>query len=230
SIYEKTDYPNYEVIVVDNGSTDGTREFLKEFSQAKPNIILCLNAENEGFARGNNIGAERASGEILVFLNNDTVVTRDWLTGLVRHLRNLEVGLVGPATNWSGNETRIPVDYSTIEEMDSFAERYTTEHAGQSFEVQMLPFLCVAMRRSLFEEVGPLDEGFGTGMFEDDDYALRVKAKGYRIVCAEDIFIHHWGKASFSIIDTEKVQRLFEENKRKFEIKWGKQWEHHQNR
>jgi GT2 family glycosyltransferase/glycosyltransferase involved in cell wall biosynthesis len=230
SIYEKTDYPNYEVVVVDNASSDGTREFLQEFVKDKSNIHLSLNSANEGFARGNNIGATIASGDILVFLNNDTVITRDWLKGLVRYLRNLDIGLVGPVTNWSGNETRIPVDYSTIKEMDNFAERYTSEHAGKSFEIRMLPFLCVAMRRSLFEEVGPLDENFGIGMFEDDDYALRVKAKGYRVICAEDIFIHHWGKASFSIIDSEKVQRLFEENQRKFESKWGKQWELHENR
>jgi GT2 family glycosyltransferase/glycosyltransferase involved in cell wall biosynthesis len=230
SIFDKTDYPNYEVIVVDNSSTDGTREYLMEFAAHRSSIHLILNEKNEGFARGNNQGAAAASGELLVFLNNDTVVTGDWLTRMVPHLEDLDVGLAGPVTNWSGNETRIEVDYISINQLDAFAERYTSSRIGKRFEVRMLAFLCVAMRRSLFEEVGPLDESFGTGMFEDDDYALRVRAKGYRIVCMEDVFVHHWGRASFSQLDQEKYKRLFEENRRKFENKWGLDWDSHQNR
>jgi GT2 family glycosyltransferase/glycosyltransferase involved in cell wall biosynthesis len=230
SIFEKTDYPNYEVVVVDNASMDGTREYLQEAARHYENLHLVLNEKNEGFAKGNNLGAAAAYGDILVFLNNDTVVTPAWLTRLVRHLSDLDVGLVGPVTNWSGNETRIEVDYSTVSQLDDFAKRYTSSRIGKRFEVPMLAFLCAAMRRSLYEEVGPLDEIFGIGMFEDDDYALRVKAKGYRIVCIEDVFIHHWGQASFSQIDRERYQRLFEENRLKFENKWGLDWESHKNR
>jgi GT2 family glycosyltransferase len=82
----------------------------------------------------------------------------------------------------------------------------------------------------VFEEVGPLDERFGIGMFEDDDYALRLKAKGYRILCAEDVFIHHWGRTSFSKLDQAAYQQLFEENRRKFETKWGLEWQPHRYR
>jgi GT2 family glycosyltransferase/glycosyltransferase involved in cell wall biosynthesis len=229
SIVEKTVYPNYELIVVDNASTDGTPEFLEEFAARHPHVRLVLNAANTGFARGNNIGAAEATGEILVFLNNDTVVTRGWLSGLARYLQDERIGLVGPVTNWSGNETCITVEYKTVREMDSFAQRYTSDHARQAFEVKMLPFLCVGLRRKVFEEVGPLDENFGLGMFEDDDYAVRLKEKGYKVLCAEDVFVHHWGKASFSKLDQDSYQRLFEENRRKFELKWGT-WEPHQGR
>ncbi len=230
SLYQKTAYPNFEVIVVDNASTDGTPTYLKEFATTHENMRLILNATNTGFARGNNTGAAAAIGEILVFLNNDTVVTRDWLSGLVAHLRDTSVGMVGAVTNHSCNEGQIEVDYTHLRGMDAFAARYTRAHAGEVFQIRMLPFFCVAMRRALFDEVGPLDENFAIGMFEDDDYAMRVKSRGYKVVCAEDVFVHHWGSASFSKIDPESYQRIFNENRQKFEAKWGVAWQMHQYR
>ncbi len=94
----------------------------------------------------------------------------------------------------------------------------------------MLALFCVAMRRTTFDEIGPLDERFGIGMFEDDDYAIRLQQKGYKMLCAEDVFIHHWGKASFSQLREPEFMRLFEENKVKLEQKWGIQWEPHKAR
>ncbi|MEJ2710751.1 MAG: glycosyltransferase [Anaerolineales bacterium] len=230
SIFEQSVYPNYEVIVVDNASTDGTRAYLQTLAEQHANLKVIFNPNNAGFASANNRGASAAQGERLVFLNNDTVVTRGWLAALSHHLRDSQVGMVGPVTNFSGNESRIEVDYRGIDDMQAFAWQYVNDHHGQTFEIGMLPWLCVMLRRAVFEEVGPLDERFGIGMFEDDDYALRLKAKGYRILCAEDVFIHHWGSASFSKLDQAAYQQLFEENRRKFETKWGLEWQPHRYR
>jgi GT2 family glycosyltransferase len=230
SIFEQSTYPNYEVIVVDNASSDGTRDYLRALAGKRDELKVILNPKNEGFARANNRGAAAAQGERLVFLNNDTVVTRGWLAGLSRHLRNPQVGMVGPVTNFSGNETRIEVGYGGLEDMQAFAWQYVNDHHAQAFEIGMLPWLCVMLRRPVFEQIGLLDERFGIGMFEDDDYALRLKAKGYRILCAEDVFVHHWGKASFSKLDPAAYQQLFEENRRKFESKWGLEWQPHHYR
>jgi GT2 family glycosyltransferase len=224
SVFARTGDPVYEVIIVDNASQDGTVQFLHEIGAAHPNVKLILNAQNQGFARGNNQGAKVAEGDYLVFLNNDTVVTQGWLSGLIQHLQDPQVGMVGPVTNTSGNETRIQVDYTGLEGMELFAGRYQKLHAGQAFEIKMLPLQCVAMRRQVFEEIGPLDERFGTGTFEDDDYALRLKQKGYRILCAEDVFIHHWGSASFSRLPRLEYLALFSENWTRFEQKWGIKW------
>jgi GT2 family glycosyltransferase/glycosyltransferase involved in cell wall biosynthesis len=230
SIYSKTDTPEFEVIVVDNASTDGTPEFLREHAETKPNLKLILNSINQGFARGNNMGAAAAAGDNLVFLNNDVIVTRGWLSALIAYLHDPEVGLVGPVTNSSGNECQIQVDYQGLDGLDEFAERYVNENQGRSFELRMLPFQCVAMRKSVFEEIGPLDERFGIGMFEDDDYALRLARKGYRILCAEDVFIHHWGSVSFSKLDYTDYWALFSANLKKFEDKWGISWVPHTQR
>lgn len=227
SIFEKTAYPNFEVVVVDNASVDGTQDLLCEYEKQHKNMHVVLNPENTGFARGNNIGALAASGDFIIFLNNDTVVTHGWVDGLLRHLQDPQTGMVGPVTSFSGNETRIDVDYLTLDEMDAFAEQYTRKHKGKSFEISVLAFMCVAVRRQVWEETGSLDEIFGVGMFEDDDYALRLKKKGYRLLCAQDVFIHHAGEASFSRLDRSFYRQLFEENRTKFEEKWGIEWQPH---
>ena len=71
---------------------------------------------------------------------------------------------------------------------------------------------------------------FQLGMFEDDDYSLRIKRAGLKVVCAEDVFIHHFGGASFSRMGSQKYQRIFEENRNKFERKWGMSWKPHKYR
>jgi len=224
SILTSSSGQNYEIIVVDNASTDGTPRFLQEFAVAHPSVRLILNKANEGFARGNNQGAMAATGEVLIFLNNDTAVTPGWLPNLEKYLRVPQVGMVGPVTNDSGNESCIDVSYHNLSDMVRFAETYTHSHTGKAFEIPMLAFLCVALRRTVFEEVGPLDDQFGLGMFEDDDYAIRVKLKGYQIICAQDAFVHHWGSASFSRLPGKLFYQLFNENRRKFENKWGYKW------
>lgn len=230
SLFQYTKYDPFEVIIVDNNSQDGTRVFLMELEKQHKNIRLILNETNAGFARGNNQGAAIAEGEYLVFLNNDTVVTQGWLGRLIDHLNESHVGMVGPVTNSSGNESQIPVEYNTLAEMHEFAARYTAAHQNESFEIGMLPFQCVALRRSVFNEIGTLDEEFGLGMFEDDDYALRLKQKGYKILCAEDVFVHHWGSASFSKIGYSAYWQLFKDNLELFEKKWGVKWLPHTQR
>ncbi len=235
SILEKTAYPNYEVIVVDNGSQPEVTDYLEEMAAEYPDQIkVVLNGRNVGFAAANNIGIAMATqtsqSDYLVLLNNDVIVTRGWLTTLIHHLDNEQIGIVGPVTNSCGNEARIDVDYADISGIEAFAARYTSAHEGYIFDIPVLAMYCVALRRAVVDEIGLLDEMFGIGMFEDDDYALRIREAGYRVVCAEDVFIHHVGRASFSKMQDEAYKQLFEENKRLFEQKWNRTWVPHRYR
>lgn len=232
SIFAKSQYPNFEIIIVDNNSTDGTVEYLKEIAEKYPEGKVIFNSENAGFAKANNQGISVASGDYIVLLNNDTIVTRGWLTKLLRHLKDEKIGIVGPVTNSCGNEAKIDVPYKTIDELDGFSEEYIRKHMEpKGFYIRVLAMYCLAMRRSLIDEVGLLDEQFEIGMFEDDDYAHRVRLKGYRVVCAEDIFIHHFGEASFNKLkENGEYKRIFEMNKSRFEEKWGMAWEPHRYR
>jgi GT2 family glycosyltransferase len=225
SIYARSQYAKLEVIVVDNASKDGTPRYLKDLAAANPTVRIILNAENRGFAPANNQGLQVATGEVIVLLNNDTVVTPGWIAKLTRHLADPAVGMVGPATNMCGNESiiHVPYDVSTLKGMDAFVQRYHELHPSpDAFDIDMLSMFCVAMRRETAKEIGPLDERFRVGMFEDTDYAERLKRAGYRIVSARDVYIHHDCKSSFGKLPSAEYHRIYEENKRKFEEKWGR--------
>ena len=227
SIYEKTIYPNFEVIVVDNASNNETVEFLKSFEAEHQNIQILYNARNEGFARANNLGIALAHGDYIVLLNNDTIVTRVWLSRLINPLRNPQIGLIGSLTNGVSNEAHVEMPFTDVAALDAFAMEIAKERADVLTPIKMLAMYCMAGRREIFQQIGPLDEQFGIGMFEDDDYSLRVRQAGYKIAVAEDVFIHHFGRSGFKILGDERYLALFEENRSKFEAKWNIKWEQH---
>jgi GT2 family glycosyltransferase/glycosyltransferase involved in cell wall biosynthesis len=230
SVIRNTQYLNYEVIIVDNDSRDGTPDYLRALAHEHSHVSVILNQDNLGFAKANNQGIARATGEYLVLLNNDTIVPPGWLSRLLWHLLDPAVGLVGPVTNAIGNEARIEVAYRTWGEMESFAHVQTWAHEREVADIHMLAMYCVGMRRETYDEIGPLDERFGVGMFEDDDYSMRVRGKCYRVICAADVYVHHFGQAAFGkLIRSGEYDSIFEENRRRFETKWGITWKAHRN-
>ena len=225
SLLRHSHYPELEIVVVDNLSTDQTREELAKLEQTH-GLRVVLNPENLGFAAGCNIAAKAASGEVLVFLNNDTVVRPGWLRGLLARLFDGEVGMVGPLTDSAGNDQTLgiladqPPAAVPVERVDLVL----LDRLGRTREKRDLGFFCVAMRREVYDQVGPLDEGFSRGLFEDDDYCLRVRNAGYRLVVAEDVFVHHSRGASFSQLQHAAREQLWEANRTRFEQKHGQPW------
>ena len=149
---------------------------------------------------------------------------------MIRHLQaDANIGLIGPVTNTIGNEAKVDVGYSDPADMPAWAASFVREHDGQVFSIPMLAMFCVAMRSDVFEKVGLLDEQFGIGLFEDDDYTHRVKANGFRVACAADAFVHHFGQAAFkTLVANGEYQELFDENRRRYERKWNIEWVPHQ--
>jgi GT2 family glycosyltransferase len=215
-----------ELIVVDNGSTDGTPEYLTRLAGADARVRVLLNGRNTGFASACNQGLGLASGEHLVLLNNDTMVPPGWLPRLIAHLRNPEVGLVGPVTNRIGNEAEIETDYRRWGEFLDLAARRADEFAGDWLELRSPAMYCLALRRETFLRLGPLDERYEVGLLEDDDYADRARAAGYQQRCVEDVVVHHFGEASFGkLVAGGEYGRILRTNQSRYAEKWGRDWQ-----
>ncbi|TVX96099.1 glycosyltransferase [Cohnella terricola] len=217
SIRKYTAVDSYEIIVIDNQSTDGTVEWLHK----QPDIRAIYNDTNLGFPKGCNQGIEIATGDNILLLNNDTIVTKNWLNNLTDCLYSDDkIGAVGSVTNNCSYSQSIPVSYSTLEEMQAFGAEYNERKTEKWEERIKLVGYCMLIKNSVVKEIGLLDERFTPGNYEDDDYSHRIRSAGYKLMLCKDTFIHHFGSTSFRD-DADHFRALLQTNARKFEEKWG---------
>ena len=200
SIRQYTPKNSYEIIVVDNGSQDGSVKWL----QQQKDVRLICNKENAGFPKGCNQGMEIAKGEEIMLLNNDTVVTKNWLVNLRKALySHPSVGAVGPVTNHCSNSQQIDIPYpnentpEAMNAMQRFAEAYNQSDSRKWHKWMMLVGFCMLFKREVYEKIGGMDEAYSPGNYEDDDYSLRIRKAGYEILLCKDTFIHHFGSSTF---------------------------------
>ncbi len=214
-----TTMPDYEVIVVDNASTDGTAEFLAALGG---DVQVIRNQANYGFAVASNQGAKAARGEFLVFLNNDTIPTEGWLHALVDEVeRHPEVAVVGSKLLYEdGTIQHAGVAFSRIV--------FTPYHIYRKFpadspmvnrrrEFQCVTAACMLVRRDVFEQAGRFDEGFKNG-FEDVDLCLKIREHGWRIMYRPDSVVYHLESQTpgRKTHDTDNARRLLE--------RWAHKW------
>ena len=214
---------SHEIIVIDNASSDGTRAWLEAEAATDSKYRLILNQENRGFAAGCNQGLAISRGKFLVLLNNDVVVTPDWLTGLLECLQAEPcIGIVGPTTNnASGIQGICTATYNSHQELDAFAAAFRKHNRYRRVPSQRLVGFCVCFTKSLYQEIGGLDEQFGTGNYEDDDYCLRASIAGYRNYVAGDVYVHHHGSISFKAAGID-YQHSITQNGKLFQEKWSR--------
>ncbi|MBU3093782.1 glycosyltransferase [Clostridium sp. CM028] len=218
SIRKYTKENTYEIIVVDNNSTDGTREWLKD----QKDIKSILNDENVGFPKGCNIGIAASGKENdILFLNNDTVVTPRWLDNLKICLYSDDkVGATSSITNNCSNYQSVSVPYSDVKDMIPFAEANNVSNPEKwEGKVRLVAF-CMLIRRDVLNKIGVMDEQFSPGNFEDDDLCMRIIELGYKMMLCNDSFIHHFGSSSFNKDYTE-FNNVLTTNRKKIEDKWG---------
>lgn len=209
SIEDNSD--DYEIIIVDNGSKT-MQNYGTEYLWNKTNL---------GFPVAVNQGIKEARGEIIIILNNDTIVTPHWLEYFDEHLKNFD--MVGPVTNNISGPQRIKTNYNYSEqEMLVGAQIIHEQKQGAIYPWHRLVFFCVAIKKEVIDKIGLLDEQFSPGNFEDDDFCLRAIDAGFKLGVAEDIFIHHIGSATHEKLNINH-QNLLIENGRKFQAKWSKE-------
>jgi len=219
SIRANTSEP-YEVIVVDNGSGPETLRALAAIDD--PHVRVVYNQTNRGFAGGNNDGIANARGDFVIVLNNDVIVSPGWADGLLDAFRRIPgLGISAPRSNFvAGDQKLADAQYKTEEDMLAFVAERRKAFAEKGYLTDRAIGFCWCIDRTVIDQVGGLDERYGAGNFEDDDYCMRVRAAGYLIYVCDDVFIHHFGSRTFAANKIDYGASL-NENWRKFAEKWG---------
>jgi len=227
-----------EIVFVDNGSIDGTVEWIKSIIegvvQLPPGVgvkTVC-NSENLGFAAACNQGYSQSEGEFIVFLNNDTLVSRLWLDDVVDVFSaHGEIGLAGPVSNFAGGMQGISAQYDQHGGRENFAKYIRTNYHMKAINVGQIIGLCVFAKREFLETLvgyhapeGQLwDESFFPGMWEDNDLCIRAALKQSRVFILPGIYLHHEGSQTFkSLGKKDESRKIFMDNQALYLKKWRK--------
>ncbi len=209
--------PSCEYIVIDNESADGTRKWLT----AQSNIKVVQGSASWSLARAFNEGRKKARGELLLFLHNDTVCSRDAIPALIKVVEMEGVAAAGPLTNRCMHYKQFvePDAYQSPDEMQAFASKLS--HGGEKISVNVCLFLesfCMMVRARAFDEVGGFDERFNGVGYEDVDFSFRLLQAGYWL-CIASVYVHH-GEGSFEINRLSR-EKTYGETNQAFQAKWG---------
>ncbi|CCP09612.1 Glycogen synthase [Stenotrophomonas maltophilia SKK35] len=233
----------YKLIIVDNASSAEERQRIQAYVTSAPEFAsgqwtYIQNEKNLGFSGGNNVGIkallEDSTISQICLLNSDVIVTNGWMDRQLAH----GYPVVSAVTNRADSEQCVP-DLNALDLQQVAASAKAFDKAYQQVADQAeqryrefrgcvqecdVTFFCVFIERGALEDVGLLDETFFPGGFEDDDYCLRLSEKGYAIALARDVYIHHFGSASFGKLDYSYFAGRAKENLRYLESKHGVSW------
>ena len=191
---------SFEVIAIDNGSTDGILPILREMTSEFPNLKVIENTTNVGFAQGINQGAALARGEYLAICNSDILVTPAWLDRLVSAFhQDPFLAVASPVTNYVGEGPQLDLAAQSItpETYQAYAQQIAGS-AGILPVADRLVFFCVMVRKRVFDQLGGLASAFGLGNYEDDDFCLRARMAGHTLAIVPGCFVFHHGSRTFS--------------------------------
>lgn len=206
---------SYEIIVVDNGSTDGSFEMLKKEYDGR---IRLLRNDRNGCSSGRNLGVKNATGDILCFLDSDQWVIHDyWLDSALELLETEEkIGAVGWGAGWFGLQK---IAGMTVDELECRGIKYASVWYRK--DIAYLGTDGMLMKKALFEEIGGFDEFYDPTCFEDTDLSLKIRNAGYELAFCPYIGIKHKPHQTTNA-GSEKHKALMERNGTYFEEKWQK--------
>ena len=230
SIKERSTYDNYEIIIIENNSTeDATFAYYKTLEEDDKITVVTYKGEFN-YSKINNFGAKYATGEYLLLLNNDTqVITMNWLEAMLMYAQRMDVGAVG-AKLYYGDHT---IQHAGIvlglgAHRTAGHTHYKINHDNLGYmgrlcyaqNVSAVTGACLMVKRSLFEELGGLDESFKVAL-NDVDFCLRLREKGYLNVFTPFAELYHFESASRGIdIQDETKAKRYEEEAEHFKTRW----------
>lgn len=217
SIWEKTEYTNYEILIIENNSTEKeTFEFYKKIDGRHHVRVLYWDKEFN-YSAINNFGATQAKGEYLLLLNNDTeVITKGWMKELLSHCQRPEVGMVGAKLYFPDNTIQSAgtiigmggmADHAFVN-MDRKKSGYM-HRASIQVDMSGVTAACAMVKRSVYEEVHGLEEKL-TVAFNDVDLGLKIVTAGYLIVFDPYAELYHYESKSRGVNDEKKERHARE--------------------
>jgi GT2 family glycosyltransferase len=210
---------NYEVVVVDNGSSDASVSFVTE---QFPQVRLIQNEKNLGFSRGINAGLRQISADVVVLLNNDVLVQPNWLAELLRPFQeDSQIGIIGSKLLYPDGTIQHLGAELTYPLARSHHFHYKKADVDELPAVQDVPYVtgaAMAVHRSVLTRVGLLDEMFHPFYYEEVDFCYRAKAAGFRVVVATQAVAVHDESVSMNKVQDLKLQTL-QRNRYRFVLK-----------
>jgi GT2 family glycosyltransferase len=231
SIAAKTSYPSYEILLVDNESDepDSISYFRALESSATVRLLRFEGAFN--YAAINNFAARQASGDVMVLLNNDTeVIDGEWLSEMVGHAMRPGIGAVGAKLLYPDGTIQhagiVMGLHGTVGHLQQRMPEESTGYCGclvVTREVTAVTGACLLVRRSVYEEVGGLDEKDFPVTFNDIDFCLKLRSRGYRNIWTPHALLYHHEGATRGPDDSPEKAARFSAEWACMRAKWGRQ-------
>ena len=227
---------SYELILIDNGSIDGTAEYFRKLKKSIKTgmgrkisrLATIISKKNLGVSGSLNRGIKISKGEYVCYLNNDVIVTIGWLEGLIRCAESdKRIGIVGCSSNsQSKNTGYVSLDWSSkMKEIQRTAILISLSRKGICKREHFIHGLCMFIKREVINNIGLFDERYFPCFGDDLDYSFRAKKAGYRLVSAMDVYIYHFycrsTKSKIFLERYGKIEDVSIRSKRLFISKWG---------
>ncbi len=217
SIRDHTGCP-YKLIIVNDGSDAETTAWIND----QADVLSLQNVNSLGFPTACNLGLECVDTPYCMIINSDIKVTPGWLCKMLATMKADEnIGILGPMTNRaSGPQVDTGVKYRNDQELNAYAKKLEMGYRPRLKTFQRIVFFCALIRSELISKIGILDESFGLGNFEDDDYCIRSIHAGYKNVIDQGVFVHHYGSQTFKTQNLDYV-KIMKTAETRFRAKWG---------
>lgn len=214
TLTDKTDYDNYQVVVVDNGSKDGSVEMVKENFDW---VELIENKENLGWSKGNNIGIKYVlknhDPEMILLLNNDIeVIQKDWLKKLVEVCSKTEVGIASCKLLYPNGKIQNAGDRADFRGV----RNYKNERFKEDAYLNAVFGACFLIKREVIEKIGLLDEFYSPFLREETDYCFRAREIGYKIAYTPKVTLIHHESVSLNSMESAYVFYIRHRNRVRF--------------
>ena len=216
----------FELLLMDNGSTDGTGEYFEAVKAIHPATRVFRAFQNRVVEELVNRFASVAQGKYLVFASNDILVHEGWLENLIRHMETApDIGMVGPRSNSISGPQAMETEYDSVEAYQTFAARLATGRRGESSPARRVVGMLAITKKAILKRIGGWDPelptngrdgGYG---FSDDDLSIRMLLAGYRILIAHDVLIHHFGSVTVTSQNSDVFGTSQNTNMEKYESK-----------